>query len=124
MKRTTLALAAILALGTTSVASTGAATAETLTVTASNNGAGVQLAASYRYRIMPRRFVRIQLRRRGYYRIHRIRLVRRHYRRHHGRHHRRFYRAYYVATAYKFGRRYRVYVNARNGRPFRTRRIR
>lgn len=131
MKRTTLAFAAILSLGAASVGSTGAATAanfaKDLTVT-TNAAPGVQLAASYRYyRIVPRRFVRIQLRRRGYYRIHNIRLIRRHvrpYRNYYGNYGpRRHTRAVYVATAWKFGRKYRVFVNAYNGRPFRKVRV-
>ena len=122
MKRTILAAAAILALGT--AGSAGTAAAETLTVTAPN-AAGVQLAAGYgygRYRIVSRRFVRIQLRRRGYHRIHNIRLIRR-YGRPSGYGYRPRVRAMYVAYAYKYGRKFRVFVNARNGRPFRQVRV-
>ncbi len=128
MKRTTLALAAVLAIGTAAAGTTGSATAaEKLTVTAPN-AAGVQLAAGYgygRYRFVPRRYVRIQLRRRGYYRIHNIRLIRRYTRPGYvnGYRYRPRVRAFYIAHAYKFGRKFRIYVNAYNGRPYRRVRI-
>ncbi len=50
--------------------------------------------------------VRKKLRNRGYAVIRNIRLVR------------NFNRRYYVSTAWKFGHKYRIYSNARTGRPY------
>jgi hypothetical protein len=125
MKRTTLALAAILALGAATAGSAGAVTSQNLNVATPGTNApvaGVHLAASYRYyRIVPRRFVRIQLRHRGYRRIHKIRLIQRH---HAGYGNRGYYRSVYVAHAWRHGRLFRVIVNAHNGIPVRRIRIR
>lgn len=126
MKRKLLSIAAAVTISAAALGGTTAASANNLgNEVAVNQGVGVQLANYYGYyRYVPRRFVRVQLRRRGYYRIHNIRLIRRYYRGY--RYNTGYYgyyrprvRAMYVAIAWKFGRKYRVFVNAYNGRPFR-----